>query len=101
MIRHISRAPWRLAFVAAVAACSKSSNVSVDSAKSKPAAFSLNEEQRKRIHIVDVQPMVFRPVVEATGNVAFNGNRSTQVLSPVSGPAARVIGDVGMHVARG
>ena len=29
--------------------------------------------------------------VEATGNVAFNGDNSTQVLSPVSGPAIHVI----------
>jgi cobalt-zinc-cadmium efflux system membrane fusion protein len=40
-------------------------------------------------------------VVEATGNVAFNGDRSTQVLSPVSGPATRVIGTPGMVVHRG
>ena len=39
--------------------------------------------------------MAFRPVVEATGNVAFNGDQSTQVLSPVSGPATRVLVDAG------
>ena len=58
-----------------------------------PSATSpLTAEQRQRIHLVAVQPTAFRPVVEATGNVAFNGDKSTQVLSPVSGPATRVVG---------
>jgi cobalt-zinc-cadmium efflux system membrane fusion protein len=43
----------------------------------------------------------FRPVVQATGNVAFNGDRSTQVLSPVSGPATRVIAMPGLDVRKG
>ena len=45
-----------------------------------------------------LQSVSFRPIVEATGNVAFNGDHSTQVLSPVSGPATRVIGTPGMVV---
>src|SRR5690242_4942829 len=64
-------------------------------------AFSLTAEQRQRIHLITVQPTSFRPVIDATGNVAFNGDKSTQVLSPVSGPATRVVGMPGMHVARG
>ena len=72
-----------------------------DSAEAVTPAEASPEEQRQRIHIITVQPTAFRPVVEATGNVAFNGDKSTQVLSPVSGPATRVIGDVGMTVTRG
>jgi cobalt-zinc-cadmium efflux system membrane fusion protein len=48
-----------------------------------------------------VQAVSFRPVVAATGNVAFNGDRSTQVLSPVSGPATRVVANPGMNVTKG
>ncbi|HXD47400.1 MAG TPA: efflux RND transporter periplasmic adaptor subunit, partial [Gemmatimonadaceae bacterium] len=48
-----------------------------------------------------IQPVSYRPVVEATGNVAFNGDRSTQVLSPVSGPATRVLVSPGAVVTRG
>jgi cobalt-zinc-cadmium efflux system membrane fusion protein len=66
-----------------------------------PSAFTVTPEQRQRIHLVAVTETSFRPVIEATGNVAFNGDKSTQVLSPVSGPATRVIGDVGMVVHRG
>ncbi|MEO7085522.1 MAG: efflux RND transporter periplasmic adaptor subunit [Gemmatimonadaceae bacterium] len=84
------------------AACSKPEMTTADSTKAvTPGTFTITEEQKARIHIVMVQPTTFRPQVEATGTVAFNGNKSTQVLSPVSGPATRVIGDVGMNVTRG
>ncbi|HEX3865458.1 MAG TPA: efflux RND transporter periplasmic adaptor subunit [Gemmatimonadaceae bacterium] len=89
--------------VVGVAACSKSSatTAAADSAKAKPGNFTVSEDQLKKIHIDTVQTTAFRPSIDATGNVAFNGNKSTQVLSPVSGPATRVIGDVGMHVTAG
>jgi cobalt-zinc-cadmium efflux system membrane fusion protein len=84
------------------AACSKEPVATADSAKAlTPANFTINDEQRQRIHIVTVEPTTFRPMVEATGTVSFNGNKSTQVLSAVSGPATRVIGDVGMNVTKG
>jgi cobalt-zinc-cadmium efflux system membrane fusion protein len=66
-----------------------------------PSAFKLTPEQRQRIHLVAVSATTFRPVIEATGNVAFNGDKSTQVLSPVSGPATRVVALPGMKVTRG
>ena len=59
-------------------------------------------DQRQRIHVITVQRTVsFRPAVEATGNVAFNGDNSTQVLSPVSGPVTRVLVSPGAIVTRG
>ena len=66
-----------------------------------PRNLTLTPEQRQRIHLVTVQMTPFRPVVDATGNVAFNGDRSTQVLSPVSGPATRVVVSPGTVVTRG
>ncbi|HEY4306710.1 MAG TPA: efflux RND transporter periplasmic adaptor subunit [Gemmatimonadaceae bacterium] len=99
-----------IASVLFVAACSKSGKESgaaagvagTDTASlPHPQNFTISAEQRQRIHLVAVQQTSFRPSVEATGNVAFNGDKSTQVLSPVSGPATRVIGNVGMQVKRG
>jgi cobalt-zinc-cadmium efflux system membrane fusion protein len=97
-----------LLLCAAVACSGKSSPKAADTtaagttaAGPTPQNFTVTEDQRQRIHIVTVQPVSFRPSVDATGNVAFNGDKSTQVLSPVSGPATRVIGDVGMNVAHG
>jgi cobalt-zinc-cadmium efflux system membrane fusion protein len=87
----------------AASACSPTSKTpAVDSAQAyTPADFKLTPEQRQRIHLVTVQVTTFTPTIEATGNVAFNGDKSTQVLSPVSGPATRVIGNVGMNVTQG
>jgi membrane fusion protein, heavy metal efflux system len=43
----------------------------------------------------------FRRSVETTGTVAFDQNRSTQVLSPISGPVTRVLVEVGAPVKPG
>jgi cobalt-zinc-cadmium efflux system membrane fusion protein len=88
----------------AIAGCSSTSSekAAADSTSVvKPANFTVTPAQRQRIHLVTVSSTSFRPVVEATANVAFNGDRSTQVLSPVSGPATRVVGNVGQVVHRG
>jgi cobalt-zinc-cadmium efflux system membrane fusion protein len=84
-------------------ACSSTPKTpAVDSAQAyTPSDFKLTPEQRQRIHLVTAQVTSFTPTIEATGNVAFNGDKSTQVLSPVSGPATRVIGNVGMNVTVG
>ncbi len=87
----------------AAASCSGKQNTVADTtaSKSRPAGFTLTPEQRQRIHLVAIDTTPFRPVIEATGNVVFNGDKSTQVLSPVSGPATRVVGLPGMTVHRG
>lgn len=91
--------------------CSKAGNApasaapapAADSATStgRPSTFKLTAEQRQRIHLVTEKDVSFRPTVEVKGSVAFNGDKTTQVLSPVSGPATRVIGMPGMSVTRG
>jgi membrane fusion protein, heavy metal efflux system len=86
--------------LALAAGCSTHDAVG-DTTVSQPSNLTVTPEQRQRIHLVTVQPVSFRPMIEATGTVAFNGDRSTQVLSPVSGPATRVIGMPGMVVHRG
>ena len=103
-MRHItslSLAGITLLLVAA--ACSGPDTArGADSTSAPPSgAFTLTAEQRQRIHLIAVEPTSFRPMVEATGNVAFNGDNSTQILSPVSGPATRVVGMPGMTVTRG
>jgi len=65
------------------------------------SAFMLTAEQRSRIHLLTVAPTTFRPAIQTTGTVAFNGNRSTQVLSPISGPVTRLLVENGAYVARG
>jgi cobalt-zinc-cadmium efflux system membrane fusion protein len=101
-ILRITRPAAGALFLVAFAACTKEREAAADTvAHARPSNFAGTPEQRQRLHLVTVQDTAFRPVIEATGNVAFNGDRSTQVLSPVSGPATRVVATPGMQVTRG
>jgi len=90
---------------AVLAACSSKAGKSADTGAARPAgdsaSLTLSAAQRQRINITTVQPEPFRPVVEATGTVAFNGDQSTQVLSPVSRPVTRVLVNPGATVSKG
>jgi len=91
-----------LLLIGSIAACaSDAESRRADSTANTPKNTTLSEDQLQRIHILTIQVAPFRPLLEATGTVAFNGDKSTQVLSPVSGPATRVVGNVGMTVTRG
>lgn len=90
-----------------LASCTSKSNAhdAADTATTKPtstnAGFTLTSAQRARLSVIVVAPTLFQPKVEVTGTVAFNGDHSTQVLSPVSGPVARLLVQVGTHVGSG
>ena len=53
------------------------------------------------VHTATVNLITFQKTIDTTGTVAFNQNRSTQVLSPISGPVSRIIVNVGTRVSRG
>lgn len=101
MTRSFIRAA-AIAAAAAAVGCSRGTPApsAVDSA-STPSDFTLTEAQRARLQLVPITLQTFRPAIEATGTVAFNGDRSTQVLSPVSGPAARIVVEPGAVVQAG
>jgi membrane fusion protein, heavy metal efflux system len=65
------------------------------------AAFHVSAEQRARLQIVSLTAVTYRPTVEATGTVAFNGDHSTQVIAPISGPVVRLVAQIGAQVHRG
>lgn len=65
------------------------------------AAFGLTASQRARIHVEVVSTADFRPTVEVSGTVAFDGDHSTQVLAPISGPVSRILVEPGARVAAG
>jgi cobalt-zinc-cadmium efflux system membrane fusion protein len=95
-----------LIVLASAAACSRKtadSAVAADSAAATTTkgAFSVTPEQQSRIHLVVATRTSFQPSIEATGTVAFNGDHSTQVLSPVSGPVSQLFAQVGASVSRG
>ena len=81
------------ALLLALAACEK---------KEAPAAPQpAKAKALQGIHTEVVQPVSFQKTIDTTGTVAFNQNRSTQVLSPISGPVSRIIVNVGTRVSRG
>ena len=61
----------------------------------------LDTAQRSRIHVEKVAPETYRASVTTTGTVAFNGDRSTQVIAPISGPVSRLLVSPGARVERG
>lgn len=65
------------------------------------AAFGLTASQRARIHVAPVSVADFRPTVEVSGTVAFDGDHSTQVLAPISGPVTRILVEPGARVTAG
>jgi cobalt-zinc-cadmium efflux system membrane fusion protein len=84
-----------------LAACSSNGSARpADSSNGRTGSFDLTTEQRARIHLVTVQTTSFRPTLEATGTVAFNGDKSTPVLSPISGPALQILVNPGAVVKK-
>jgi len=65
------------------------------------AEITLDPAQRQKIRLVQVAEAPFRRTIETTGTVAFNQDRSTQVLAPISGPVSRLIVGLGSRVGRG
>jgi membrane fusion protein, heavy metal efflux system len=66
-----------------------------------PVAFHVTDAQRGRLEIITVGLTSYHSSVEATGTVAFNGDKSTQVLSPIAGPVVRLVAQLGAHVSVG
>lgn len=105
-VRSLSRrlaAPTLLAcmMLAACTSKEKSASGAVADTSTTSHDLSLTPDQLQRIHLVTVQTQSYRPTLEATGTVGFNGDHSTQVLSPVSGPAVNIVAQPGMRVGRG
>lgn len=93
---------WVIAGLALVSACGRSGDsADASAASSKPSNTTLTPAQQTRIHIDTVASTQFYPSVLTTGTVAFNGDRSTQVLSPVSGPVTRLLVQPGTVVSSG
>jgi cobalt-zinc-cadmium efflux system membrane fusion protein len=98
------RSALALLALLAIAGCSDAPDHEV--ADSTAAAgdsllLTVTSAQRQRLHLVAIKSTSYRPVVEVTGTVAFDGDQATTVLSPVSGPVTRVLVQPGDRVSRG
>jgi len=70
----------------------------------KEAPAAPETHTAKQMQGVETEPVsvtTFQKTIETTGTVAFNQNKSTQVLSPISGPVSRIMVNVGSPVSRG
>lgn len=85
-----------------VAGCTTSSSASEDTtAIVKPSTFKVTDAQRARLQIVTLADSTFRPTLDVTGTVAFNGDSSTQMIAPISGPVVRLLVNIGAVVSAG
>lgn len=103
------RATVLLAVALAAAGCStkagprEAHDSTAASPDSLPSAreIGLTTDQATRMQYTTVAFAPFRPTITTTGTVAFNGDRSTQVLAPVSGPITRILVNPGTYVHKG
>jgi cobalt-zinc-cadmium efflux system membrane fusion protein len=88
--------------IALIAGCGGANDAAdAAAASNKPSDLTLTPAQQSRVPIDTVALSRFTPSVSTTGTVAFNGDQSTQVLSPVSGPVIRLLVQPGTYVSRG
>jgi cobalt-zinc-cadmium efflux system membrane fusion protein len=85
----------------AAAGCSRPPSAGDASAAVPKAGVTLTADQRQKIDIEIAREASFRRTVEAPGTVAFDQTASTQVISGISGPVARILAPPGTKVAAG
>ena len=90
-----------ITLIAFAAGCGAKPDAAVAAAAEKPSSFKVTDAQRAKLKIVTLANESFAPMLEVTGTVAFNGDKSTQVLSPVSGPVSRIVTTLGATVTAG
>ena len=66
-----------------------------------PELFTLRPEQMAHVQVVTVQPTTLTRTLRLTGAVAYNGFRTTPVITQVSGPVSRVVVVPGQKVHQG
>jgi cobalt-zinc-cadmium efflux system membrane fusion protein len=90
-----------ITLIAFAAGCGAKPDAAVAAAAEKPSSFKVTDAQRAKLKIVTLANESFAPMLEVTGTVAFNGDKSTQVLSPVSGPVSHIVTTLGATVTAG
>jgi len=94
-----------LGMVAAFAGCQGSgSSATADSSGSNtnnPELFTIPQDQMSHIQVLTVQPTTLTRSLRLTGAVAYNGFRTTPVITQVSGPVSRVVVVPGQKVTQG
>ncbi len=88
------------ASVLSLAACAAKDDKAA-AAETRPGNLVLPAAQRAKIGVAKIEVSHFRRTIETTGTVAFDADQATQVVSPISGPVARLLVNVGVAVRKG
>ncbi len=92
-----------LAIAIGLSSCQKATPDTGSTAKaaSDPELFTIPPEQMSHVQVLDVQPTTLTRMLRLTGAVAYNGFRTTPVITQVSGPVSRVVVVPGQKVRQG
>ena len=101
--------PSRRSLLAAIASAASMLTLASCAAKNEKSApaetragnLTLPAAQREKIRIEKIEASHFRRTLQTTGTVAFDADQATQVVSPISGPVARLLVNVGAAVKKG
>jgi membrane fusion protein, heavy metal efflux system len=63
--------------------------------------FTIPQEQMSHVQVLTIRPTTLSRTLRLTGAVAYNGFRTTPVITPVSGPVSRVVVVPGQSVKKG
>jgi membrane fusion protein, heavy metal efflux system len=84
----------------ALAGCSPKTE-SPPEAAAPAGNVTVTAEQRARLNLQVVHPATFHRTIETTGTVGFDSDHATTVLSPISGPAVKLLVSLGAQVKAG
>lgn len=92
-----------MALVIVLTGCQGSGSKAAASANnsSNPELFTIPPEQMSHVQVLKVQPTTLTRTLRLTGAVAYNGFRTTPVITQVSGPVSRVVVVPGQKVQKG
>ena len=76
-------------------------HASTAKSSNNPELFTIPPEQMSHVQVLKVQPTTLTRMLRLTGAVAYNGFRTTPVITQVSGPVSRVVVVPGQHVHQG
>ncbi|MEP6590689.1 MAG: efflux RND transporter periplasmic adaptor subunit [Gemmatimonadota bacterium] len=89
------------AFALLLVGCGKQAKTGAATSQASDSVASITAAQRSQIVTSVVEARPFAPTILTTGTVAFNGDRSTQVIAPISGPVSRILVNPGDQVRTG
>lgn len=91
-----------LVLLLALAACESSPNSPTYAKSSSDAElFSIPQDQMSHEQVLEVRPTTLARTLRLTGTVAYNGFRTTPVITQVSGPVSRIVVVPGQRVKQG